>query len=141
MVFLNFTCIENVRKSHRGESSEEPLVNRSWCRDIRSHSLQCHLDTVDDLDLVVARSLVRRRQSCVTAADRRHRQASRRAAATVDGANGGGSSGATSSRRDVFAFALTPLKGLFSTRLKGRLLPFLLGGTKWKHNQDGCWVV
>lgn len=60
----------------------------------------------------------------MTVADRRRRQASCRAAATVDGAAGGGSSRATSSRRDVFVFTLTQLKGLFSTCLKGRLLFF-----------------
>lgn len=60
----------------------------------------------------------------MTVADRRRRQASCRAVATVDGAAGGGSSRATSSRRDVFAFTLTQLKGLFSTPLKGKLLSF-----------------
>lgn len=74
----------------------------------------------------------------MTVADRRRRQASCRAAATVDGAAGGGSSRATSSRRDVFAFTLSQLKGLFSTCLKGEAFVFLLGGTKWKDNQDGC---
>lgn len=126
---VNFTLMRNVQKTQCDSCRKEfSKTNRSWCR---VHSRYCTfvmwlnwMIWILARTFVGTRSLVRRRRSCVTVADRRRRQASCRAAATVDGAAGGGSSRATSSRRDVFAFTLTQLKGLFSTCLKGRLLFF-----------------